>query len=213
MHKVPDDSSGKPVEDTLYDLLLAGQGREARGLIFARFLAGDTVAALADGPIRSAMHKLGELWKHDARGASSSTAPPTAAHAGGDRAAGVVDSPDDGPVAVGGAPAGDIYLLPSLLATTVLLASEGLRAINLGPDTPMAAMRHAIAAHQPAMVWLSCSVAVNEAQAVEIAALAKSLRQGGATLVVGGRHVGDVAVARAAYPVASMGDWRPSPTA
>ena len=87
-----------------------------------------------------------------------------------------------------------------------MLASEGLRAINLGPDTPIAAMRHAIAAHQPAMVWLSCSVAVNSDQAVEIAVLAKSLRQGGATLVVGGRHVGDVAVARAAYPVASMGE-------
>jgi cobalamin-dependent methionine synthase I len=95
--------------------------------------------------------------------------------------------------------------LPSLLAAAVL-SSEGLRAVNLGPDTPMAAMRHAIAAHQPAMAWLSCSSPVKEDQAAEIAALAKSINQGGITLVIGGRHVADVATARAAYPVASMGE-------
>ena len=45
-----------------------GHARVARGLILSWYLDGRTLPALFDGPVRAAMHKVGDLWRHDPRG-------------------------------------------------------------------------------------------------------------------------------------------------
>ena len=192
-------------DDALFQLLQDGRGREARGLLLGRYLAGESVAALADGPIRSAMTRLGELWQHDPKGVFIEHRATDCCIQAVVALRSLFDPPEDAPVAVGGAPSGDPYVLPSLLVSTAL-AGEGLQPVNLGPDTPIASLRHAVAAHRPAMVWLSCSSPVPAETLAEVGAMAKMLRQDGATLVVGGRHVDDLATARAAYPVHSMAE-------
>src|SRR5687768_7351946 len=51
-------------EERLYETLRAGEGDVARGLIVSWYLEGRGLPELFDGPVRSALHRLGEFWKH-----------------------------------------------------------------------------------------------------------------------------------------------------
>jgi methanogenic corrinoid protein MtbC1 len=195
----PDD------DDALYQLLIEGKGREARGLLLGRYLGGDSVATLADGIIRVAMHRMGELWRHDPRGIFLEHRATDCCIQAVTALRAMFDPRDDAAVALGGALPGDPYVLPSLLAATVL-AAEGMHVVNLGPETPVASLRHAAAHHRPLLVWLSCSVAVRAELPDEVAGLARSLQKRGASLVIGGRFGGDLAGARGAASVGTMGE-------
>ena len=57
--------SGNPIQEQFYDALVAGDAAKVRGQIIALYLSGMTIAAIADGPIRQAMERLGPGYKHD----------------------------------------------------------------------------------------------------------------------------------------------------
>lgn len=173
--------------ERLTTYLLEGNSAAAHGFLAARYLAGATVAALADGPIREAMHELGELWHHDQAGIfveHRGTA--VCLHAVSAVRAMMPATPPGAPAAVGGAPSRDPYLLPSLLAS-LTIAEAGLHAINLGPDTPLSAFDAAVASHGPRLVWMSITAAPTRA-------LARSLASWFAAVpceievVIGGQH-------------------------
>lgn len=141
-------------EERLISHLVAGDGVAARGWLLGRYLEGATIAELSDGPIREAMHALGELWHHDANGVFVE-------HRGTDvclqavaQLRGMAASRTGAAVALGGAPSGDPYLLATQLASMVV-TEAGMRAVNLGPDTPVSAFAHAITEFRPRLVWLS----------------------------------------------------------
>jgi methanogenic corrinoid protein MtbC1 len=161
----------------------------------ARYLGGASVAELCDGPLRAAMHALGELWHHEQEGVfiehrATDLALQAIAHLRG-----TFEPPESAPVALGATPEDDPYILPSFMAAAVV-AAAGLRAVNLGPDTPVSALRHAIAHHRPRLVWISASATLPPARARELATLMANLPA--PTIgVVGGRQRGAIA---AAYP-------------
>jgi excisionase family DNA binding protein len=183
-----DPQQNQQLADRLYDALANGDAPRARGLLLSLYLSGHSVAALADGPIRQAMHRLGELWRHEQRGI-------LVEHRATDICIGAVHRlrellpapPADAPVAVGSAPEGDPYLLPTLLAATVLHAA-GYRAINLGPQTPVHLLELMVKEHDPRLVWLSLSVAEPDQHIRrELRKLAQALQPRNASLVIGGR--------------------------
>lgn len=96
-----------------------------------------------------------------------------------------VDS--EAPAAVGCAPAGDPYALPTMCAAAVL-AEAGFRTTNLGPDTPFDALLQATAAVKPRLVWVAVTIQPSNVNfGRDLAALARALGGSKAALVVGGR--------------------------
>ena len=98
-------------------------------------------------------------------------------------------SADTPMIAVGGAPAGDPYMIPSLAAACVL-ADVGFQSVNLGPDTPDSVLLDAVEHHGARLAWLSCSAsrgALPDAAALH--ALAERLVDHHATLVIGGGQI------------------------
>lgn len=171
--------------DQLLDYLIEGDIVGARGWLLGRYLSGMSVAAISDGPVRDAMHALGELWKHDEGGIFIE-------HRGTDvclqaiaHLRGTFEPKENAPLALGCTPEDDPYLLPSFMAATVV-AAAGLRAMNLGPDTPVAALEHATRAHKPRLVWISASAPVPAPRARAIGKWASTLPRG-MTVVCGGR--------------------------
>ena len=173
--------------EQLFAFLNNGNAREARALVLSLYLQGQTVADIADGPIRTAMERLGEIWKQDSSGICIE-------HRATDICIQAVaqlkmwlEPRQAEAVAVGGAAPGDPYLLPSLLAATALTA-EGWHVVNLGPDTPFEAMLHAIDVHCPHLVWMSISTIRDMAEVDRgVSRLTECLANRGSTLVLGGR--------------------------
>lgn len=171
--------------DQLLDYLIEGDVVGARGWLLGRYLSGLSIASLCDGPIKEAMHALGELWNHDKGGVFIE-------HRGTDvclqalaHLRGTFEPAVTAPLALGGTPEDDPYLLPSFMAATVI-AAAGMRAMNLGPDTPVSALEHAAIAHKPCLVWISASAPLPAPRARAIAKWANSLPRS-ITVVCGGR--------------------------
>jgi hypothetical protein len=59
-------------------------------------------------------------------------------------------------------------IIPAFMAATVV-ASAGMRSINLGPDTPIGALAGAFTRHRPLLVWIGASVELlaDQAHALE----------------------------------------------
>lgn len=191
-------------DELLWHMLREGKARECRAWLVARYLDGQSVAALADGPIRSAMARLGELWHGDPRGVFIEHRATDCCVQAVAELRNLIDTPDDAPIAVGGGPAGDPYLLPSLLISSAL-AAEGIRAVNLGPNTPVDSLRHAVNVHHPIVVWLSCSAPVGRKLGDEIAQFASALPPTIA-MVVGGQQVHTLGKGHSAHVLDSIAE-------
>ncbi|MCU0290889.1 MAG: excisionase family DNA-binding protein [Thermoanaerobaculaceae bacterium] len=179
-------SSGRENE-RLLDYLVAGSSAEARGLIQALYLQGENVASIIDGHVRVAMERIGELWLERPDGIFiEHRATDICIHALG-QLRGTFPSAAQGPVALGGAPGGDPYLLPSL-AISIVLAEDGYQAINLGPNTPFDTLRRAAEDLRPRLVWVTVgSLTKAEVLEQEVTALAAAIKPLGSSLTVGGR--------------------------
>jgi excisionase family DNA binding protein len=176
----------------LFDLLDDGRSREARGLILSMYIGGMTVAEIADGPLRQAITRIGELWNHAQAGIFIEHRATDICLQAVNRVRMLIEPPADGPAAVGGAPSGDPYLLPSMLAACVL-EEHGYIASNLGPNTPAETLVHAAHHSNARLCWLSVSTPRDPLELSSfIDTLANRLRDVGATLVVGG-HALDLA--------------------
>lgn len=187
---VPGKSDDQADLEYIHDALLQGDEVRVRNLVLSMYLAGRSVAWICDGPLRHAMHRIGELWLHSPAGIMVE-------HRATDICLRTLHAlyltltppPADAPVAIGAAPQDDPYLLPSLMAGIVLF-DAGFRAVNFGPDTPLQLLGESAEMHKARLVWLAFSSPIDKAQLGEqLAALARTLAAHKADLVVGGRQV------------------------
>ncbi|MBS1121135.1 MAG: hypothetical protein H6Q90_3363 [Deltaproteobacteria bacterium] len=184
-------SQASPTADSLHEALLDGDPISARGWLLARYLGGTSVAELCDGPIRDAMSRIGELWHHHGAGVfvehrATDTCLQALAHLRN-----TFEPPAGAPIALGATPEDDPYILPSFMAATIV-AAAGMRAINLGPDTPVSALQHAFTRHEPRLVWISASAPLPPARARELERWLASLPPV-TTAIIGGRQRDSIA--------------------
>lgn len=145
----------------------------ARSTLVARFLGGESIAALADGVIADAIARIEELYERGERETKSELAARAATDAWMQAIAavrGMCEIGNGAPVAVGGARGtedgergtgdgervadGNRSAALRSAVVAAVLAGEGLRVIDLGAGVTNAVMRAAVAAHRPAITWI-----------------------------------------------------------
>ena len=190
LRQPPSAEGDTPQDDgqRLFRALHTGHLEQARGIVFSLYLTGTPLTALFDGPIRFALGRIGELWHDDRRGILIE-------HRATDITLQILNqlrqtipaAGADSPLAIGGSPEGDTYLIPSLMAA-IVAADRGFREMNMGPQTPVELLAKAAAESKTRVVCLSLSVRPSDAVLREIGALSGALAGQGIPLVIGGRH-------------------------
>lgn len=184
---------GEIVKETYNDLLIDalhhGHAKQVTGLLQAMYASGTSIAEICDGPIQFAMNAIGEKWPHDKRAIFLEHRATLLCVRGLHQLRMSIPDPDEhGPEALGGAPSGDRYLLPSLMVA-LTLHECGFNETSLGPDTPLDILADAIEDERPALTWLSISTPVHSrTQVREIQQLAKIAAEHGSALLIGGRY-------------------------
>lgn len=176
------------------ELMRRGHDLGARNHLLQRFLDGESIASLADGPIRESFDRIGELWHDGPEGILIEHRATEICVSLVVELTKLVRSDDTGPRAIGGAISGDDYKLPPLL-TTAVLQEHGFRAVNLGPNTPIEVFELACftddAEQRPEFVWMSVNDFPKDTPDLNsrLVDFATRCVEAGLTLVIGGRAV------------------------
>ncbi|HVW00121.1 MAG TPA: helix-turn-helix domain-containing protein [Planctomycetaceae bacterium] len=192
--------------NALFEALMQGEGSLVNAVISGAYRAGFSVEAIADQIVAPTMTRVGHDWEtrridvwHEHRATQLCSAA-------------LYDLKDElelraernRPVAVGGAPEGDPYLLPSLLAQLVLL-DAGWDAVNLGPNTPLSSLIAALRELRPRLLWLSVTHIENTPRFVHACRdLCQAAEQAGVAVAVGGQALTDAV--RSTIPYTAYGD-------
>ncbi len=174
-------------------VLEEGHASAVIGLMQGLYASGMNIAELSDGPIVSAMSRIGERWPHDKRAIFLEHRATVLCCLALNQLRLSIPEPDnDSPKAIGAAMSGDMYLMPTLISSLVLYEA-GLNEINLGPNTPLDVLADAVIDESPKLIWLSIAEPLrSKNQLTEVIKLAEIAKQQQATFVVGGRQVGEL---------------------
>lgn len=177
------------ITQSLYDVLHAGDLDAARGLILASYLQGQSLPAIFDGPIAQAMRQMGELWSHDRRGILiEHRATQICLEALIALRELIPTANQPAPLALGGGTQDDPYLLPTMMAATVL-SSIGYHAVNLGANTPVELLAREAVSRRARLVWLSLSDPPDTQRLrQQLVELADALAARRIRLIIGGRR-------------------------
>ncbi|MGB0715189.1 MAG: helix-turn-helix domain-containing protein [Phycisphaerae bacterium] len=181
-------------QDLLRDSLKTGNEQVLTSALTNLFTEGVSIAAICDGPLRDAMSDLGRMWaegdkehailkEHRATTLCVRALAHLRQH---------IDAPStNAPVAIGGSPSEDPYLLPSWMVATVL-ADLGFRDVNLGASMPVELLATAAEETNAELLWLSVSVSnLSNKFLKEIKGLILDVNAQGRHLMIGGRATDD----------------------
>ncbi len=174
----------------LASLLLRGDSQVARTLILDQVREGRPLDEILDRLLAPSMVQIGALWAQEQIDVYREHIVTLRVWSILFELRGLLPAPPVGaPVALGGAPEGDPYLLPCLMAE-IVLTDLGWQTINTGPDTPLASLREAIEEHRPKLLWLSITSKHLHSDFFDAyARLFESAQAHGARVMLGGQGV------------------------
>ena len=175
------------------EALLAGDAPLVNSTIRRAYSSGMAIEKIADRIIAPVMAEIGHQWErasldvwHEHRATQLCSSAIYNLKSGLESR-----TERNRPIAIGAAPEGDPYSLPTLLVQLVL-ADSGWEAINLGPNTPLVSLTRAMQALQPRMVWLSVSH-IHDAEGFldEYSSFYRAAEQMEVAVAVGGQALSD----------------------
>jgi excisionase family DNA binding protein len=188
------------------DAVRLGDADRIRSLLHGAYRAGVALDRIADRVVGPAMHHVGHEWvagrmdvmhEHRVTQAFVSALYELKSQM-------KLNAEKDRPVAVGGAPEHDHYILPSLIAKMTLLDC-GWDAVNLGPHTPFSAFRVALDELAPQLVWISVAYLAEPERFVgEYEAFFREAEDRGIAVALGGQGLTDTL--RVRLPYTTYGD-------
>ncbi len=192
--------------DRLIQAYHDGDAEMVRSLLHGAYQHGMPVEVLADRIIGPAMATIGHEWAMGKTAVMQEHRATQATISAMYELKAFLRTPldRDRPVAVGGAPEHDHYVLPSLLAKMVLL-DAGWDAINLGPHTPMQAFKTALLELKPLLVWISIThLPEPEKFLAEYLDFYRMAERMGVAITLGGRGLNETL--RVKMPYTTFGD-------
>jgi methylmalonyl-CoA mutase cobalamin-binding subunit len=165
-----------------------GHGRQVHSMVLGWYLGGRSLAELCDGPLRCAMHAMGNLWRQCEQGILvEHRATEWCAQALAQVRSMMPAPGQEAPVAIGGAPEEEAHGLGSAMAAAILREC-GYHDTNFGAFTPIRLLANMAREHRARLVWLSVTMPPDARAKKETAELSRQLESDGATLVLGGQN-------------------------
>ena len=156
----------QPVQQVFRDALVAGCEKTCRQIASEKRALGERASSIAEHLLTDAMHAVGRGWACKAIDPyQERRACEICLQVIHDLLDDLPPPDDQAPIAIGGAPAGDHYQLPSAMVG-LTLRELGWNAINLGNNLPMECFFQAAYDYNPRLVWMSVSYLSNEAEFV-----------------------------------------------
>jgi methanogenic corrinoid protein MtbC1 len=184
-----------PSAESFSDLLLSDNEAEAAAQLIDAYLQGHTLATLFDTTITSAMHRVGDLWfQGTITIAEEHLATRVMLDALQKLRGIVVPREATGLKAICCGIEGDLHELPVHLAQ-MMIETEGWDTFNLGPNTPLFALRDMVVQKKPRLVCISArTIGDLDRATTEYAQLRKVVEKIGGATVLGGEGFRDPAI-------------------
>jgi MerR family transcriptional regulator, light-induced transcriptional regulator len=181
-----------PSAESFSEMLLSDNEAEAAAYLIDAYLQNHALATLFDATITKAMHRVGDLWFNGTITiADEHLATRVMLSALQKLRSIVVPAQATGLTAVSCGIEGDLHELPIRLAE-IIFESEGWDISNLGPNTPLFALRDMVAQKKPDLVCISARAIVDLDRATtEYAQLRKIIAKINGTTVLGGEAFRD----------------------
>ena len=189
----PPSAAPESEDDQLCAAMKRGDGRQVQSLVLGWYLGGHSLARLCDGPVRSAMHAVGELWRHSEEGILvEHRATEWCAQALAQVRSMMPSPAQEAPVAIGGTPEEEAHGLGSAMASAILREC-GYHDTNFGAFTPIRLLAGVAREQRARLVWVSVTMPPDARAKKETADLSRQLHSDGATLIVGGQNADECA--------------------
>lgn len=171
----------------IVDALIRGDENVLVQTIVELFLHEESIPKIMDDYLAAAFHQIGDLWQcgeaevyQERRACEMSQRVINEIRRLG-------NSPEpEAPIAIGAAPQGDLYRMPTMM-TEVVLRNANWNATSMGENVPLESLAIAVRTHRPQLFWLSVSHFESEDRFVQDYQNFYSEFAGQLTFVVGGR--------------------------
>lgn len=178
--------------DEYFAGLRAADEQRCRQILLDLYLAEHRLGVICDRVVAPAFHQIGQSWQSGGLHVYQERLACEITRRALYELRSVLATPQpSAPVAMGGTPEGDFYMLPTRMAELVLIQC-GWQAVSLGSSLPLETLATALSQHRPRLFWLSVShIEDRPGFFTGFARLYRAAARAGVALVVGGRALTD----------------------